>query len=100
MLLTAAQAVERDVDSIAGEIADLLIAEVPEISADAETRQDILERGRAGLLSWARAFVRGVGPDEVESPGEAYAYARSLARRGIPVDVLLRIHRHALGVLL
>jgi DNA-binding PucR family transcriptional regulator len=100
MLLTAAQAVERDVDSIAGEIADLLIAEVPEISADAETRQDILERGRAGLLSWARAFVRGVGPDEVESPGEAYAYARSLARRGIPVDVLLRIHRLALGVLL
>jgi len=100
MLFSAAQAVERDADLIAGEIADVLMREVPEISHDAETREDILLRGRAGLLSWARAFLRGVAPDEVESPSEAYAYARALARRGVPLDVLLRIHRLALGVLL
>lgn len=100
MLLAAAQAVERDADSIAGDIADFLVDAVPEISADQETREDILLRGRAGLLAWARAFVRGVAPDEVESPTEAYAYARALARRGVPLDVLLRIHRLALGVLL
>jgi len=100
MLFSAAQAVERDADLIAGEIADVLMREVPEISHDAETREDILLRGRAGLLSWARAFLRGVAPDEVESPSEAYAYARALARRGVPLDVLLRIHRLALRVLL
>ena len=100
MLFAAAQAVERDADDIAGEIADVLMREVPEISADAETREDILQRGRAGLLSWARAFLRGVAADEVESPAEAYAYARALARRGVPLDVLLRIHRLALAVLL
>lgn len=100
MLFAAAQAIERDADAIADEIADLLMREVPEISADAETREDILLRGRAGLLSWARAFLRGVAPEEVESPVEAYAYARALARRGVPLDVLLRIHRLALGVLL
>ena len=100
MLNAAAQAVERDADAIAADIADHLMREVPEISADAETREDILLRGRAGLLSWARAFLRGVAPDEVESPAEAYAYARGLARRGVPLDVLLRIHRLALGVLL
>src|SRR6476469_8321444 len=100
MLFAAAQAVERDADAIAGDIADMLIREVPEISADPETREDILLRGRAGLLSWARAFLRGVAPDDVESPAEAYAYARALARRGVPLDVLLRIHRLALGVLL
>ena len=100
MLFAAAQAVERDADDIAGDIADVLMREVPEISADAETREDILLRGRAGLLSWARAFLRGVAPDEVESPAEAYAYARALARRGVPLDVLLRIHRLALAVLL
>src|SRR6478609_8767960 len=100
MLFAAAEAVERDADDIAGEIADMLMREVPEISADPETREDILLRGRAGLLSWARAFLRGVAPQEVESPAEAYAYARALARRGVPLDVLLRIHRLALGVLL
>ncbi|MEA2312521.1 MAG: hypothetical protein QOE28_2489 [Solirubrobacteraceae bacterium] len=100
MLLAAAQAVERDADDIARDIADMLIREVPEISADAETREDILLRGRAGLLSWARAFLRGVAPNEVESPAEAYSYARALARRGVPLDVLLRIHRLALSVLL
>ena len=100
MLLAAAQAVERDADSIAGGIAELLMREVPAISPDPETREDILRRGRAGLLAWARAFVRGVSPNEVESPTEAYAYARALARRGVPLDVLLRIHRLALGVLL
>ena len=100
MLLAAAQAVVRDADRIAGDIAELLMREVPEISADPQTREDILRRGRAGLLAWARAFVRGVTPDEVESPAEAYAYARALARRGVPLDVLLRIHRLALGVLL
>ena len=100
MLFAAAQAVERDADEIAGDIADVLMREVPEISADPETREDILLRGRAGLLSWARAFLRGVAPDEVESPAEAYAYARALARRGVPLDVLLRIHRLALAVLL
>ena len=100
MLHSAAQAVERDVDAIAAEIADVLMREVPEISVDAETREDILVRGRAGLLSLARAFLRGVGPDEVDSPAEAYAYARGLARRGVPLDVLLRIHRLAFSVLL
>jgi DNA-binding PucR family transcriptional regulator len=100
MLFAAAQAVERDADDIAGEIADVLMREVPEISADPETREDILLRGRAGLISWARAFLRGVAPAEVESPAEAYAYARALARRGVPLDVLLRIHRLSLGVLL
>jgi DNA-binding PucR family transcriptional regulator len=100
MLLAAARAVERDADSIAGDIADLLIGEVPEIAADPETREDIVLRGRAGLLAWARAFVRGVDPDDVESPLEAYEYARALARRGVPLTVLLRIHRLALGVLL
>jgi DNA-binding PucR family transcriptional regulator len=100
MLHAAAEAVERDADTIAEDIADLLIREVPEISPDAETREDILLRGRAGLLAWARAFLRGVAPQEVESPAEAYAYARVLARRGVPLDVLLRIHRLALGVLL
>ena len=97
MLFAAAQAVERDADDIAGEIADVLMREVPEISADPETREDILLRGRAGLISWARAFLRGVAPDEVESPAEAYAYARALARRGVPLDVLLRIHRLGAG---
>jgi DNA-binding PucR family transcriptional regulator len=92
--------VERDADDIAAEIAEMLIREVPEISADPETRADILLRGRVGLLSWARAFLRGVAPDEVDSPAEAYSYARALARRGVPLDVLLRIHRMALGVLL
>jgi DNA-binding PucR family transcriptional regulator len=100
MLVAAAQAVERDADDIASEIADVLIREVPEIAADAETREDIVLRGRAGLLAWARAFLRGVAPDQVESPAEAYAYARALARRGVPLDVLLRIHRLALSVLL
>jgi DNA-binding PucR family transcriptional regulator len=100
MLFAAAQAVERDADAIASDIADLLTREVPEISADAQTREDILLRGRAGLLSWARAFLRGVAPDKVESPAEAYAYARALARRGVPLDVLLRVHRLALSVLL
>jgi DNA-binding PucR family transcriptional regulator len=100
MLFAAAQAVERDADTIAADIADLLMQEVPEISADAETRQDILLRGRAGLLTWARAFLRGLAAHEVESPAEAYAYARGLARRGVPLDVLLRIHRLSLGVLL
>ena len=100
MLLAAARAVERDADEIAADIADLLTREVPEISSDAETREDILLRGRAGLVSWARAFLRGVAPEEVESPAEAYAYARALARRGVPLERLLRIHRLALGVLL
>lgn len=100
MLLTAAQAVERDADDIASDIAELLMREVPEISPSSETRADIVLRGRAGLLAWARAFVRGTAPEEVESPSEAYAYARALARRGVPLDVLLRIHRLALGVLL
>ena len=101
MLFAAAQAVERDADDIAGEIADVLDARGPgDLAPTPETREDILLRGRAGLLSWARAFLRGVAPDEVESPAEAYAYARALARRGVPLDVLLRIHRLALGVLL
>ena len=42
MLLAAAQAVEQDADEIAAEIADVLMREVPEISRDAETREDIL----------------------------------------------------------
>ncbi len=41
-----------------------------------------------------------MAPGEVDSPAEAYAYARALARRGVPLGVLLRIHRLALGVLL
>lgn len=97
MLLRAARGLEADADDIAEAIADVLIREVPEISSDAETREDILHRGRAGLQAWAFAYARGVKP---ESPAEAYAFARVLARRGIPLNVLIRIHSLAFGVLL
>lgn len=97
MLLRAARGLEADADDIAEAIADVLIREVPEISSDAETREDILHRGRASLQAWAFAYARGVKP---ESPAEAYAFARVLARRGIPLNVLIRIHSLAFGVLL
>jgi DNA-binding PucR family transcriptional regulator len=99
-LHTAADAVERDAAEICAEMADVLVREIHEVPDDEQTRADVVRRGEAQLKILVSEFRRGVRPEDSQPPSEALAYARLLARRSVPLDVFLRIHRLSFGVML
>jgi DNA-binding PucR family transcriptional regulator len=71
---------------------------VTEIENSPTAREDIIRRGRVQLIVLARDLRRGAAREDTTPAPEALAYARHLARRGVPLDVFLRIHRLAHAV--
>lgn len=100
LLAATAAAVAADVDEVACDIARTVVASVEEIPADAATRADTERRAREGILAFCDLVTRGEPPEAFAVPPGAYEFARILARRGVPVSVLLRIHRLALAAIL
>ncbi|MFQ6330932.1 PucR family transcriptional regulator [Nocardia sp. CWNU-33] len=68
---------------------DEIAAELPELVADPELRRD-LEASTRGHLGALLAVLRS---ERAELPPEAYGLARTLARRGFGVEMLLRLYR-------
>jgi DNA-binding PucR family transcriptional regulator len=99
-LRAAIDAVERDAAHIYQETAEVLAREVKEVLDDDRTRADVYRRGRAQIKLLVRELRRGAPPDRPELASETRDYARLLARRGVSLDVFLRIHRLSFGVLL
>jgi DNA-binding PucR family transcriptional regulator len=99
-LLATVDAVERDTLAICEELADVLTHEVDAIPDDARTHADIVRRAQAQINIIVRDYRRGTPPGESNPPPEAIAYARFLARRGVGIDVFLRIHRLGFAVML
>ena len=97
VIRAAADALERDVDDVMRRFAAFLEHEIAEIPAGPAVRADTVRRGRAGTLIFLNALRRGDPPERVEPAGEAISYARTLAGRGVPLGVLLRIYYLALG---
>jgi DNA-binding PucR family transcriptional regulator len=99
-LHAAAEAVARDATTISGAIADVLVREIDVVPGDAQTRADVLRRAEAQISVIVDDFRRGIEPAATVPPPEALAYARVLARRAVPLDVFLRIHRLGFAELL
>lgn len=76
----------------------MLAQEIAEVPGDEQTRADVVRRGHAQIRVLVGEFRRGVRPEDTEPAAEARRYARLLARRGVPLDVFLRIHRLSFGV--
>jgi DNA-binding PucR family transcriptional regulator len=79
---------------LAGPVAELnemIAAEVPEIAADRELRRDLDASTTAhalGLIDWLSS-----PQSELQPPAAAHALARTIARRGLPLRLLMRIYR-------
>lgn len=88
-----AAAWSRDLDAIADGMYDVLIARVPEASADAEiaalTRASCASNVEV-LLSMIR---HGIPASATEAPVAALEHARQMAARGAGVDATLRFYR-------
>ena len=100
LLVTTAGAVADDVDEVACEIADVILRSVDEIQTDPATRLDTEARAREGILAFCDLVARDASPESFAVPPSAYEFARILARRGVPVSVLLRVHRLGLATIL
>ncbi|MFE5032717.1 SpoIIE family protein phosphatase [Streptomyces sp. NPDC056683] len=96
----AARALAPRADELITDVARCLRAEVPELWEDPElarmTSENIAEHV-AGVLGGLEA---GLGPRSLEPPPAHVDRARRLARRGVPVTVMLRAHRLGEGVIL
>lgn len=83
----------REIDVIAGGMYDVLVARVPEASADAEiaalTQASCLSNVEV-LLSMIR---HGIPASATEAPVAALEHARQMAARGAGVDATLRFYR-------
>jgi DNA-binding PucR family transcriptional regulator len=97
LFLEAAEALERDADDVADGLATFLAEHVDEIGPDPRTHADAVRHGRAGLAALTRAIRLGVPPEDAEPGREALDYSRTLAARGVPLSVVVRVYRIALG---
>lgn len=83
--------VPETLDGLVVRFAAAIAAEVPEVAADRELRRDLgistREQGRA-LLVWLTGES-----SEVEPPPAAHDLARTIARRGMHLRVLMQIYR-------
>ncbi|MFD7011596.1 PucR family transcriptional regulator [Rhodococcus jostii] len=78
-------------DGLVARFDAVIVAEVPEVSADRELRRDLeastRDQGRA-LLVWLTGESA-----EVDLPPAAHGLARTIARRGLHLRVLMQIYR-------
>jgi hypothetical protein len=100
LIQAATEALERDAEVVACGLASFLSERVDEISDDAEVHRDAVQRGLAMLAMLTKAMRAGIAPEHTVAPPEAVAYARLLASRHVPPDVLVRIQRLSLGYLI
>jgi hypothetical protein len=96
----AADALGGAIDNVAEAVAAAIVREFPELSADPETTEDIRRRSRPILLVYVAGVRSGSPPDEIETPAEWLGFVRALARRGVPLSVVLRVHGVGLRVVL
>ncbi|MBY6365479.1 PucR family transcriptional regulator [Rhodococcoides corynebacterioides] len=87
-------------DAVAAVVArfdDAIAADVAALTADRELRRDL----HASNLAQARALLGWIAgdSDEVVPPPAAYELARTVARRGLPLKVLMQIYRAGQTVL-
>jgi DNA-binding PucR family transcriptional regulator len=79
-------------DSFTDQIDAVIIKQIPEIAADPILVQDLHRSTRA---EW-REFVASLGADRrLVRPGQGADLARSLARRGLDIGILLKVYRVA-----
>jgi len=75
---------------LAERVDEHIAAGVPELAAEPTLRRDLDE---STLAHWQGFFAHLTGPYEFELPQPAENLARSLARRGLDLGVLLKIYR-------
>lgn len=84
---------ERGVENLAAEAVEVLARESPDVHADPDLRE-LARRSAAAILAYVAGVIRGEGELETsESPPQAVAYAREMARRNVPMTELARAYR-------
>ena len=83
---------DRRVEELAAQTVDVLVRESPAVHSDPDVRE-LARRSAAANLALVAAVVRGETDFEAQSPPQATAYARELARRNVPMDELARAYR-------
>ncbi len=73
-------------------ITDAIVAELPEIAYDPDSLRALRESVIANVRLMVEMIRSEVAPSEARPPPAATEYARELARRGVPVDSLLRAY--------
>lgn len=78
-------------DPLVGQVNEFIAAEVSAVSADRELRRDL----DASTRDQARAFLAWLMGDstKVDPPAAAHELARTIARRGLHLRVLMQIYR-------
>ena len=99
-LLATGEAVERDVDDLANELAGLLHAEIPPLGSDPAAVRETVRTGRIHMLALVQAIRRDERLDLVQPLPEASAFARATVRRGVPLSLVLRVFSMSHGFVL
>jgi DNA-binding PucR family transcriptional regulator len=86
---------------LAEEMADLLMASIPELgrAADEDFRSGLLLSCESNLAAIWDQLLTGAPPEAIVAPAEAIAWSHELVHRGVELPALLRAYRlgHALG---
>ena len=82
----------RGLDALAAQAVEVLVRESPEVHADPDLRE-LARRSAIANLELVAGVLRGEAELGVQSPPQAVAYARELARRNVPVGELARAYR-------
>jgi DNA-binding PucR family transcriptional regulator len=86
---------------LAEEMADLLMASIPELdrAADEDFRTGLLLSCESNLTAIWGQLLTGASLDSIAPPAEAVAWSHDLVHRGVPLPALLRAYRlgHALA---
>lgn len=84
---------ERGPDELAARAVEVLVRESPDVHTDPDLRE-LAQRSAAAMIAYVTGVIRGeVALEPAESPPQAVAYARELARRNVPMTELARAYR-------
>ena len=85
---------------LAEEMADLLMASIPELgrAADEDFRTGLLLSCESNLTAIWNQLLAGAGTGSISPPAEAIAWSHELVHRGVPLPALLRAYRLGHGL--
>jgi hypothetical protein len=84
---------ERGPEELAAQAVEVLVRESADVHDDPDLRE-LAQRSAAAMIAYVAGVIRGeVALEPSESPPQAVAYARELARRNVPMTELARAYR-------
>jgi DNA-binding PucR family transcriptional regulator len=94
LIARTARRVEARVDEIAAGLVERVRVAIAALDGDDDLSEEILAAAKGSATLLTAMAGTWADPRVVPPPHEALEWSRSLVRRGIPIDVLLRVYRN------